>query len=114
MRRCLVLAAALLAACGNNDRKAGTRAPLTAQCDGLDTTRCALPWPSSTFTAADPSTATGIKLALSPRALPVHDSPAGLNRADGFSVATPLAAGFPVHVDPALDGQRAVTSFRLF
>ena len=95
------------------DRVAGERAPLSAACDVLDDTRCMLPWPSSTYTVADKSTPTGIRLALQPKSLPVTDDPSSMNRGDGFSVATPLAVGFPRPVDKRLHEQKATTAIRL-
>ncbi len=112
--------ASLLAACGPTtpagpkERQPGERAPLSAPCETLDGTRCLLPWPSNTYTVADATTRTGLELALTPRALPVFDSVAALNRADGFSVVTPLAVGFPTRVDHRLMDVKRATEFRLF
>jgi len=96
------LALALISGCSDDptfdapDRSPGDRVPRTAACDGMDPLRCLLPWPSSTFTKADPGTATGIRVAVEAGSLYVADDPASLNRADGFSRATPLVAGFPM------------------
>jgi hypothetical protein len=75
-------------------REAGVRAPLTATCDDLDTSHCLLPFPSSTFTRADPTTETGVRVALSNDAMPVEDSVEGMNQADGFSRLSGVAAAF--------------------
>jgi hypothetical protein len=91
---------------GPPDRKAGDRSPLSASCERLDGTRCLLPWPSNTYTVVDETSATGLRLAIDRHSVPVHDTPATLNRADGFSVVTPLAAGFPVKIDHRVDNQR--------
>jgi len=96
------------------DRAPGVRAPLSATCDVLDETRCLLPWPSSTFTVADATSPTGVRVALAAPSLPVMDDPAPMNRMDGFSVATPLAVGFPRDLDPAVDGAKSTTAVRLF
>src|SRR2546421_651290 len=59
-----------------------------AGCDPIDTSVCLLPWPNDYFTVADPSTATGIRLNVSPLATPRSASgapidPADWNRLDG-------------------------------
>jgi hypothetical protein len=90
------------------------RAPLAATCDALDETRCLLPWPSSTYTVADSASATGVRVALVASSLPMEDDPAPLNRLDGFSVATPLAVGFPRAVAPRFDRLKSQTAVRLF
>ena len=89
------------------DREPGDRAPLTASCDAMDPMRCLLPWPSSSFTAADPQSATGIRVALDPGSLFAKDDPWSANLADGFSRVTPIVAGFEAIVSPippATDG----------
>lgn len=73
-----------------------------------------LPWPSNVYTVADPTTPTGLRLSITLRSLPIRDNPASLNRADGFSVATPLAVGFPKPVDRRLHGVKNTTAVRLF
>lgn len=95
------------------DREPGARTPRSADCDPLDLSRCLLPWPSNVYTVADPSMATGLRVSLSFKSLPVRDNPASLNRADGFSVASPLAVGFPRPVDRRLHGQKQATAVRL-
>jgi hypothetical protein len=82
------------------DRAPGDRAPLTASCDEMDTMRCLLPWPSSTFTAADPTSATGLRVAIDPASLLGQDDPWSANLADGFSRVTPIATGFTAVVSP--------------
>ncbi|RME24150.1 MAG: hypothetical protein D6798_11880 [Deltaproteobacteria bacterium] len=73
------------------DRAPGERAPVTRHCDDQDPLRCLLPWPSSAFMTVDPSTETGLRVAVDADALPVPDDPGALNRADGFSRLTPVA-----------------------
>lgn len=82
------------------DREPGDRTPLTASCDAMDPTRCLLPWPSSTFTAPDPQSATGIRLAVNKNSLLAGDDPWAANLADGFSRVTPIVAGFEAVVSP--------------
>ncbi len=87
------------------DRLSGVRAPLSASCDAQDALRCLLPWPSNAFTVPDASSATGLRLALAPEALPIDDDPSFLNLAEGFSRITGLAAGFEAALDESsLDG----------
>jgi hypothetical protein len=94
MRRAL----ALLLACGCSAPE-----PPAARCStttGLDADRCLLPYPSSAFLTADPSTRTGWRIAIPADAMPVDDNgdppdPSPWNRADGFSPMTSLIAQFP-------------------
>ena len=89
------------------DRAPGDRAPLTSSCDAMDPMRCLLPWPSSSFTAADPTSATGLRVAVDPSSLFAKDDPWSANLADGFSRVTPIVAGFEALVSPiptAADG----------
>ncbi|WP_053237731.1 hypothetical protein [Sandaracinus amylolyticus] len=99
---------ALLAACESEppiftspDRALGDRTPLSRTCDELDATHCLMPWPSNAFTVADPSTETGLRLAVDMSQLNPRDDGSVLTRADGFSRVSTLVAGFPLHVDPA-------------
>ena len=80
------------------DRQPGVRAPLTAACGDMDTARCLLPWPSSTFSVADKSTATGIRVQVDPSSLIAPDDPTTINLADGFSRVTPLVTAFEANV----------------
>lgn len=95
------------------DREPGVRAPLSAQCDATDATRCALPWPSNTFAVADETTPTGLKLALDFKTLPSLDEVTYLNHADGFSRLSPLLAGFPGRLSPDSLGAGEGTALRL-
>ncbi len=61
-----------------------------AECDPIDASACLLPWPNDYFTVADPTTATGIRLNVSPLATPRNAGgtpldPSDWNRLDGFS-----------------------------
>lgn len=81
------------------DREPGVRAPLTAACDEADPVRCLLPWPSNTFTRADPDSATGLRLAVESASLPIADDPSFLNLANGFSRITGVATAFEESLD---------------
>jgi hypothetical protein len=94
-------------------REPGVRAPLTAPCDAMDPQRCLLPWPSSTFTSADPSTPTGLRVHVDLASLAAPDDPASINRADGFSRVTPLVAGFAATVGPVPTGSSVGGPVRL-
>ncbi|MHB8671324.1 MAG: hypothetical protein ACYDAD_12370, partial [Acidimicrobiales bacterium] len=59
-------------------------------CDPIDPHACLLPFPNDYFTRADPTTATGLRLDLSPLAMPRNVEgkpidPTEWNRNDGFS-----------------------------
>src|SRR5439155_8252458 len=61
-----------------------------AVCDPIDQSDCLVPWPNDYFTTADASTATGIRLNVSPLATPRNAAgtpidPTDWNRLDGFS-----------------------------
>lgn len=84
------------------DRAPGQRAPLHARCDGQDTFRCVLPFPSSTFTVSDPAMPTGVRVAVDDEVLPGgNDDATFLNSADGFSRISPILTGFDDRVDSA-------------
>jgi hypothetical protein len=83
------------------DRQPGVRAPLTAACDPMDPSRCLLPWPDSTYSVADKSTQTGIRVQIDKSSLIAPDDPTSINLADGFSRVSPLVTAFPADV-PAL------------
>lgn len=98
---------ALLAGCTGPDsfdvtpRAEGVRAPLTSTCGELDPERCLLPFPSSAFTTLDASTVTGVRVAVTPDALPTDDDPTWVNVADGFSRVSPVATAYPHPLDDA-------------
>jgi hypothetical protein len=68
-------------------------------CDFLIDERCILPYPSSYFLAADPSTPTGLRVAYPPDTLPSngirHIDPTDWNTLDGFSPGPVILALFP-------------------
>ena len=114
--RVLLVSALVVVACGPPpavERKPGERAASPAECDAQDETRCLLPWPNNTFTVADPSTPTGLRVSVQRRALPNPDAPEPLNRLDGFSVIGALAVGFSSPVMVRTDA-RPATAMRLF
>lgn len=97
----------------NQARQAG-EAALTAAglCDATDTAHCLLPFPNDTFTKADASTATGLRVNLSPLAMPRNVAnkpidPTEWNRQDGWSPGSPLLTSVP-GLDPARTGLAGV------
>jgi hypothetical protein len=64
-------------------------------CNPLDHAACLLPFPNDSFTVADPTTATGRRISISPLAMPRNAlnkpiDPTELNRNDGWSPGTPI------------------------
>ena len=88
-------------------RAVGDRTPLSAACSPFDDDRCVVPWPSNTFTIADESTATGLRVQLD--VTPINPNDAGdvrMSEADGFSRVSSLAVLFEGTLDPAMvEGQ---------
>lgn len=86
----------LAGACGDNEGSGS----IPDECNPLGGAHCMMPWPSSTYLDADPTTATGFRLALPLEAMPVNIDdiqvdPTPWNRIDGFSVAGVIMAAFP-------------------
>ncbi|TMK97786.1 MAG: hypothetical protein E6G34_08805 [Actinobacteria bacterium] len=80
-----------------------------AVCDPIDQSDCLLPWPNDYFTTADASTATALRLNVSPLATPRNAAgtpidPADWNRLDGFSPGSQIVT----HV-AGMDNPRAFT-----
>ena len=77
--------------------------PIVAECEILNATECLLPYPSSRFQIADPSTATGLRLDLPAAGMPSvfgpPISPAPYNQLDGFSPMVQILMNFPQGVD---------------
>lgn len=94
-------------------RTGGDRTPRSAPCDSVDPVHCLLPWPSNTFTAADRSTPTGLRLNLARSALGAGDDPSSVNRADGFSRVTPLLTAFRATIDAASLGDGTTGALRV-
>ena len=81
---------------------AGTAADAATQdhCDPIDPRACLLPFPNDYFTVADPTTATGRRLNLSPLAMPRNVAekpidPSEWNRNDGFSPGSEILTFVP-------------------
>jgi hypothetical protein len=79
---------------------AGAKSVVDHTCDPLDPALCLLPWPNDFFTVADPSTATGRRLSISPLATPRNAAGAAIdttdwNRLDGFSPGSPIVTHVP-------------------
>jgi hypothetical protein len=78
----------------------GTEEPWEFEgCDQIDPSMCSLPWPSSYHVRVDETTETGWKVALKGELLPANSGgglidPALWNERDGFSIGTPMLAGF--------------------
>lgn len=91
-----------LGACGSDDDGFAIEAdcnPLGFRSTGPRGS-CMTPWPSSAFEVADASSATGRRLAITKRALPINiddieTDPTDWNLADGFSAAAPMVIAFP-------------------
>ena len=104
-----MLAAAGLAVAALAAASAGAAAkkPPAADCQPFLKTPCLLPFPNNQFTIRDRSTATGLRLNLPARAMPVNTkgqriSVTEYDRNDGFSPGSAMI----VHV-PGLDNARA-------
>lgn len=87
--------------CGGDER-----GPIADECNPLGGTHCLMPWPSSSYLAADSTTATGFRVALPIEAMPVNIDdivvdPTSWNRMDGFSAAGAIIAAFPNGVSAA-------------
>jgi hypothetical protein len=87
--------------------------PNADRCEILDSANCMFPWPSSAFTVADDSTATGLRVNLVRESLPankqgVRVDPAQWNRNDGFSPSQMILAQVP-GVDLAQTGAPPIT-----
>jgi hypothetical protein len=94
-------------ACGSPPSAAP--APPSLPCahpEGLDPEACLLPWPSSAFLVADPTTRTGFRVSIGADATPQTQTtgqnvdPTPWNGWDGFSPMTSLLAEFASVVDP--------------
>lgn len=85
-----------------DERAPGERTVRTAPCDALDEHRCLLPFPSTAFLEEDPSSPTGLRVAVEDGSLPGSgDEASYLNLADGFSPVTPVATMLPGGIDTA-------------
>ncbi|TNF31303.1 MAG: hypothetical protein EP329_12555 [Deltaproteobacteria bacterium] len=76
-----------------------TAGPPGGDCDPLDPSLCALPWPSSLYLAPDAARVTGYTLTFGPTSLPAneegtHIDPAPYRRRDGYGLHDPLMVYF--------------------
>jgi len=97
----VAIALSVIAACGG---ESGSDIP--AQCNPLGGEGCLLPWPSSAYEVADPSTPTGRRVQLPVEAMPSNIDatpvdPTALNRWDGFSPTGPMLVAFPTGISDA-------------
>lgn len=96
------LLSALLPACGADDPPAPD---ITPGCNPLATSsECNYPFPSSFHVHEDAETATGFRLNLDPKVLPLRDGVGELdvepfNHADGFSPVIPILVHFGFDID---------------
>lgn len=78
----------------NDDNGNGSEnGDLTSDCDPIDPSECALPWPSNLYLVDDASTATGARLQFGETSLPKGKqqiSPEPWNDLDGYGVSTPI------------------------
>lgn len=113
----------LLAGCdGTPVSDAGTDAGTDAgptfrtECENVNPVHCMLPWPSDFYTEADPSTATGRRIAIPAEAMPQNNrrrpvDPAQLARFDGFSPMPTIMTSYPGQVDAAtLNGENDIAA----
>jgi hypothetical protein len=103
----LVVAAALLVGSAGAAGAAAKKPP-ASDCQPFGKTPCLLPFPNNQFTVRDRSTATGLRVNLPARAMPVNTSGqrigvAEYDRNDGFSPGSAMI----VHV-PGLDNAQAL------
>ncbi|MEO1268981.1 MAG: hypothetical protein AAFX99_12840 [Myxococcota bacterium] len=94
-------------------RAPGERAPQTAPCDDVDPSRCLLPWPSDRFVQTDPTTATGLRVALAANSVLESDDVTSINAADGHSRNSPVLTVFEGAFDPTTVGDRTEGAMRV-
>jgi len=112
----LVIALAACSGNNNNNNRNQTVSidtPNADRCEILDSDNCMFPWPSSAFTVADDSTATGRRVNLATESMPankqgVHVDTAEWNRNDGFSPSQMILAQVP-GLDLAQTGAPPIT-----
>lgn len=101
-RVCVGVLVALLIACsdGAGLGSASVEQHARSYCSELQTAHCMYPFPSNFFTRADAATNTGLRIHISPEAMPVNADgvavdPREWNRNDGFSPGSTLVAQVP-------------------
>jgi hypothetical protein len=96
-------------------RVPGARTPLSAACSPFDDERCLVPWPSNTFTVADATTATGLRVHADVSSInPMDQGASRLSWADGFSRVTSVVVSFEGDLDAASFGGPRGGAMRLF
>ncbi len=95
------------------DRREGERQALALGCDPTDPARCIMPWPSTSFMRDDEVQATRVRLDIPQAGVVRTDDVGGLNRADGFSRATPMITAFSANLDAASLGDGTTGAVRL-
>jgi hypothetical protein len=83
------------------DDDAGSAAALPeGDCDPIDPSACALPWPSNLYLRRDAARRTGYSLTFGPTSLPANGAgdpmdPRPLRRFDGYGLGSPIMTSFP-------------------
>jgi hypothetical protein len=100
-----------LAGCGDDDATAtdagqDAEAPAQGDCNPLDPSVCALPFPSAFYLREDATSESGYRVSFGAQSLPRHAQagpvdPTYFNEKDGFSIHTPMLLYFE---DVSLDG----------
>ena len=80
----------------------------------MDRVPCGVVNPIGTFLAKDPTSATGVRVALDTKTFAGRDDPRSINRADGFSRVTPLVTAFTTRLATPASSLGAGTPVRLF
>lgn len=91
----LLLSLLLLQACADNTPNPDANAPHPdlGDCDPIDPSECALPWPSNLYLVNDNTTDTGLRLQFGQSSLPKGKSqiqPEGWEILDGYGPSTPI------------------------
>ncbi len=102
----ILLVVALGGGCPPDDDGEKRHVEVVAECDNLAPQYCMLPWPSSRYLEADPSTETGWRVAYPPEAFPLNidEDPfdtTAYARQDGFPPSAQIITLFPEPIDPA-------------
>ena len=109
---------AVVSACDPTEGAADITYPdaIAATCDPVDPSVCALPFPSSHFLVADPSSETGVRVAFGETTLPlnrdgVQTAPTYWNERDGYSINSAMMAYLP---DVSLEGTIGVRDLEAY
>src|SRR4051794_22585567 len=101
----LTLAFSIAAAACSSTPAASAPPEPAPGCNPIVGDDCLTPFPSSFFEQSDPTTPTGVRVAISPAILPMQSNgvplyPDRLNQKDGFSGASPFWVYFAKGIDP--------------